>query len=266
MRRNTLNKLLIAACLLAIVSCKARKQVVVPSVAVTSPPANTTKPVNPIDAIKAQQLNFNTFSAKANTELSIDGDNNDVTLNIRIARDKKIWVSVVKRILVDIEIARVLITPDSILLVNKFQGLYTKKPFSFIHTYGGKQFNYKTLESLLVGNALPEILNDKSTAIQKDNGSTILSGSLQNVVYKLLLGIDLRAAQLNLSNPAEAQTLQVNDKEFIQVGNKTVPSRIDIQSAIKDKKIQVNLQYSKVDFDQQLDFPFNIPESYKPAN
>ena len=265
MKRNTLNKLLIAACLLAMVSCKARKQVVAVQ-PVIIPPANTTKPVNPIDAIKAQQLNYNTFSAKANAELSIDGDNNDVTLNIRIARDKKIWVSVIKTVLIDIDLARVLITPDSIFLVNKWEKTYVRKPFSFIHTYGGKQFNYKTLESLLVGNALPEILNDKSTAIQKDNSNTILSGSLQNVVYKLLLGVDMRVAQLNLSNPAEAQTLQVNDKEFIQVGNKTVPSRIDIQSAIKDKKIQVNLQYSKVDFDQQLDFPFNIPESYKPAN
>lgn len=265
MKRNTLNKLLIASCLLVMMSCKARKQVVAVQ-PVIIPPTNTTKPVNPIDAIKAQQLNFNTFSAKANAELSIDGDKNDVTLNIRIARDKKIWVSVIKTVLIDIDLARVLITPDSIFLVNKWEKTYVRKPFSFIHTYGGKQFNYKTLESLLVGNALLEILNDKSTAIQKDNSNTILSGSLQNVVYKLLLGGDMRVAQLNLSNPAEAQTLQVNDKEFIQVGSKIVPSRIDIQSAIKEKKIKVNLQYSKVDFDQQLDFPFNIPESYKPAN
>ena len=142
MKKNILNKIGIALCLLVMVSCKARKPIVVtPPPVITSPTVGKT--VNPIDAIKAQQLNFNTFSAKANANLDIDGDNNDVTLNIRIARDKKIWVSVVKTILLDIELARALITPDSILLINKLQRLYTKKPFSFIYTYGGKQFNYK---------------------------------------------------------------------------------------------------------------------------
>ena len=265
MKRNILNKIGIALCLLVIVSCKARKPIVVTPPPVVTPPV-AGKTVNPIDVIKAQQLNFNTFSAKASTTLDIDGDKNDVTLNIRIARDKKIWVSVVKNVIVDFEIARALITPDSILLLNKFQGLYSKKPFSFVHTYGGKQFNYKTLESLLVGNALPEILNDKNTNLQANNDNTTLSGNLQNVIYKLLLGPSKRVTQLNLSNPAEAQTLQVANREFTQSGNKIVPSQIDIQSAIKNKKIQVNLQYTRVDFDQQLEYPFSIPESYKPAD
>lgn len=265
MKRNILNKIGIALCLLVIVSCKARKPIVVTPPPVIAPPV-AGKTVNPIDVIKAQQLNFNTFSAKASTTLDIDGDKNDVTLNIRIARDKKIWVSVIKTVIVDIELARALITPDSILLINKYQRLYTKKPFSFVHTYSGKQVNYKTLESLLVGNALPEILNDKNVILQTNNGNTTLSGNFQDVMYKLLLGPDKRVAQLNLSNPAESQNLQVTDKEFIQSGNKIVPSQIDIQSAIKSKKIQVNLQYTRVDFDQQLEYPFSIPESYKPAD
>src|SRR4051812_8372329 len=119
MRKNILNKLLIATCLIVMVSCKARKKLVV----VTPPPAPVVpanKPVNPIDAIKAQQVNFNTFAAKADAKLNIDGEDNDVTLNIRIARDKKIWVSVVKHVIVaDIEVARALITPDSIYVINK---------------------------------------------------------------------------------------------------------------------------------------------------
>jgi hypothetical protein len=264
MKKNISNKLAIAVCLLVMGSCKARKPLVVVPVPVT-PPANTNKPVNPIDAIKAQQLNYNTFAAKSSTTLDIDGNSNDVTLNIRINRDKKIWVSVTA--LLGIEVARALITPDSVLVINKLQHVYIKKPFSFIHAYASKQINYKTLEALLVGNAMPGVLNDNRTVIAPaDNGNTTLSGNLQDLVYKLLLNPGKKAAQLNLSNPAEAQTLQVINYTFIQVDNKVVPSQIDIQSAIKSKKIKVNLQYSKVDFDQQLDYPFNIPESYSPAD
>jgi len=263
MKKNILNKLLIALCLLVIVSCKARKQVVV-SKPVAPPVVTTAKPANPMDAIKAQQLNFNNFSAKASTSLNIDGNSNDVTLNIRINHDKKIWVSVTA--ILGIEVARALITPDSILVINKLQGLYIKKPFSYIHTYASKQVNYKTLESLLVGNALPEILNDSHAALQPNNGNITLSGNLQELMYTLLVGPDKKTVQLNLTNPAEAQTLQVTNNAFIQAGNRIVPSQIDIQSAIKNKKIQVNLHYTKVDFDQQLEYPFNIPERYSPAD
>ncbi len=45
-----------------------------------------------------------------------------------------------------------------------------------------------------------------------------------------------------------------------------VPSQIDILSTIGDKKIQANLRYTKADFDQPLEFPFNIPERYAPAD
>ncbi len=252
-------------CLLVMISCKARKLAVV-TPPVVPPPVATAKPVNPIDAIKAAQLSFNTFSAKANATLDIDGDKNDVTLNIRIARDKKIWMSVIKNVLVDIELARALITPDSIFMINKLQRVYLKKPFSFVQTYGGKQVSYKTLEALLLGTALPEILNDKKANLQNNNGIITIAGTLQYVDYKTLFGVDKRVTQLNLANAAEQQTLQVTNKEFTQSGNKIIPSQIDIQSAIKSKKIQVNLQYTRVDFDQQLDYPFSIPESYKPAD
>ena len=81
-----------------------------------------------MDAIKAGQLNFNTFSGKAKTKLDINGSSNDVTLNIRIQKGQKIWVSVTA--IAGIEVARALITPDSILVINKLQGLYLRKPLA----------------------------------------------------------------------------------------------------------------------------------------
>jgi len=265
MKRNILNKLLIATCLIVMASCKARKKLVVVTPPV-APAAPANKTVNPIDAIKAQQVNFNTFAAKSNATLNIDGENTDVTLNIRIAHGKKIWVSVSINALLTFEVARVLITPDSLFVVNKYESKYLRKPFSYIHTYASKQINYNTLEALLVGNALPEILNDPRVALQPTNGNVTLSGKLQDLVYRLTLGPDKKPQQLNLSNPAEEQTMQVTDTAPVQAGNKIVPSQIDIQSSIKNKKIQVNLQYTKVDFDEQLEYPFNIPEKYKPAD
>lgn len=267
MKKNIVNKLLIVCCLLVMVSCKARKQIIAPQVANTVTIPTTTPDMsskrNQLAVIKERQLVFNTFSGRASTKLNINGNSNDVTLNIRISRDKQIWVSITA--LLGIEVARAVITPDSIKIINKLQGLYIKKPFSYIYTYASRQVNYKTLESLLVGNAVPEMLNENAT-LKADSANTTLSGTLQDLVYKLMLNPGLKVSQIDLSNQGAGQSLQVNNSDFIQADNRIIPSQIAIASTINDKKIQANLHYTKVDFDQQLEFPFNIPERYTPAD
>jgi hypothetical protein len=263
MKKNIANKVLLLCCLAAMVSCKAHKQLIAtPVTKKTATPAENSV-MNKLAAIKGGQVAFNTFSGKANTRLDINGNSNDVTLNIRINRDKEIWVSITA--LLGIEVARAMITPDSIKIINKLQGLYIKKPFSYIYAYASKQVNYKTIESLLVGNAMPEMLN-KNANFQTVGGNTTLSGNMQDLVYMLMVGPDMKVAQLHLTNQDQGQSLQVNNANFIQAANRIVPSQINIESVIKDKKILANLHYTKVDFDQLLEYPFNIPERYAPAD
>ena len=278
MKRNTLNnvldktgfntapylKLIALCCIMLAFGCKARKQLVVKRV------ADTTAAVKPVDTraakldlIKSKQNTFNTFTGKAKTKLDINGSTNDVTLTIRIQRDKKIWVSITA--IAGIEVARAMITPDSLLMINKLQSLYLRKPFSYVNKYAGDQVNYKTIESLLIGNAISELLTERSE-FKTDSGNTTLTGNLSDVLYKLMLGPDMKATQTNLSNQNAGQTLQVTNSAFIQATNKIMPSQIDIASVVKDKKIQVNLHYTKADYDLPVEFPFTIPSRYQPAD
>lgn len=274
MKKNTLNngptvrssvKLIVFCCLSLVFSCKSKKQLLVNRVAKDT--VATANAVNPkaarLAAIRDAQTNFNTFSGKAKTRLDINGSSNDVTLNVRIQRDKKIWVSITA--IAGIEVARAMITPDSLLLINKLQSVYLRKPFTYVNRYAGKEVNYKTLESVMMGNAIPELLTEDAE-FNSANGNTTLTGGLNEVVFKLILGPDLKVTQTNLSNPAAGQSLQVTNSAFIQATNRVMPSQIDINSSVKDKKIQVNLHFIKTDFDLPLEFPFNIPSRYTPAD
>jgi hypothetical protein len=242
--------------------CKAKKPLVVKSVVIDTVQRTVDIKMLKLNAIKAAQTTFNTFSGKAKAKLNINGDSNDVTLNIRIKSDQKIWISITA--IAGIEVARALITPDSILLINRLQGLYVKKPFSYVNQFAGSQANYKALESLMIGNAIPDQVNVNSD-VQIENGATVLSGTFSNFIFKVLFGADLKPTQTNLTNQSAGQTLQVVISAFIQAGNKVIPAEIDISSMVKDKKILVNLHYVKNEFDQPLEFPFSIPPRYKPA-
>ncbi|MET3978367.1 hypothetical protein ABIB62_000935 [Mucilaginibacter sp. UYP25] len=266
MRKNTFNKIAVVFCLIALVACKSKKLVVVnrPTTTVDSAAIDKENSIKTkLAAIRLKQVSFNTFNGKAKTKLDINGNSNDVTLNIRIAKDKKIWISITA--ILGVEVARAQITPDSIIVVNRLQGMYLKKPFSYVYTYASKQVNFKTLQSLLVGNAMPELLNNNADFSAEGN-NTAINGTLQDLVYKLLLGPDLKVTQTNLTNQLAGQSLQVANKVFIQADNRVIPSQVDISSTAGNKKIQVNLRYTQAEFDKQLEYPFSIPKSYEPAN
>jgi hypothetical protein len=264
MRKSILNKLLVVCCIAAVFGCKAKKQVIVRKAdsTVVKPAANPA--LAKIEAIKAKQVTFNTFSGRAKTKLNIDGKENDVTLNIRIQHGKKIWVSITA--LLGIEAARALITPDSIIVINRLQGVYLKKPFSYIQNYAGKQANYLTVESLLVGNAINELLSEDGKVVTAANGSTTLSGSLQGLVYNLLVGTDFKVTRTSFANAAARQSLQVLNSQFIEANGRIIPSQINITSNVQSKSIQAELQYNRTEFNQPIDFPFSIPERFEPAN
>lgn len=261
MKENILNKLLIVCCLLSIMSCKARKQAITNHQPVSKAAANPY--LSKINTIRESQSNFNTFSGRAHSKLDINGSSNNVTLNIRINHGQKIWVSITA--IAGIEVARALITPDSILIINKLQSEYIRKPFSYIYTYASRQIDYKAFEALLVGNAIPQLLND-STELRTDTGSMILWGNVQELMYKLIIGKDMKVSQTDLSNESQSQLLLVNNTNFIEAENRMVPSQINIASVAKAKKIALNIHYIKVDFDLPLQYPFSIPSGYSEAN
>src|ERR1700744_5431328 len=186
MKENISNKLLIVCCVLTMLGCHARKKLLAdPSAG--APVKHVNNIEDKLSAIRAQQINFNTFSGKAKTSLNINGDTHDVTLNIRINNNKEIWVSVTA--LLGIEAARAVITPDSIWVINRLQGLYLKKPFNFIYQYTNKQVDYAMLQSLFTANAVPKLLNDSVKYIAAGD-SARLEGKLGDLVYQLLLSSD----------------------------------------------------------------------------
>jgi len=139
-----------------------------------------------------------------------------------------------------------------------------QKPFSYIYSYTSQQINFDSLEALLVGNAIPQLLNDDAK-LQADSGRTILSGNLQELAYKLILGADLKANHTELSDLVADQSLTVDNSAFIAVANRVLPSQIDMLSVMPKKKVKMNLHYIKADFDQPLEYPFSIPSGYSPA-
>ncbi|GAB1462163.1 DUF4292 domain-containing protein [Pedobacter sp.] len=264
MKRNILNSILIGACVLGMVGCRAKKEIVkAPPVATVGTPVVNKKAEN-LATLLAKELQYNTLSLKGKADLAIDGNENNVTLNIRIKKDEKIWFSVTA-LGGALEAARGVITPDSLLLMNRLQKTILRKPLSYIHDYTNKQVKFAWLQAILTGNTITEFMTEKSE-LNQENGVWVLKGTAQSLAYRTLFNTLLKSTELTLNDAAAAQGLKVSYDKYTPLTNGLFPSQVKIASAVGNKKISVAVEFVKIDANGSLEFPFSVPKNYQVIN
>lgn len=264
MRKNILNSLL-ALAVFAVVACSPKRQIVkAPEARVDTTLATKDTKAENLSRLKANNLNYTTLSLKAKADLNIAGNENNVNLNIRIQKDAKIWFSVTA-LGGAIEAARGIITPDSILLMNRLQKTVLRKPLSYIYSYTNKQVNYTWLQAILSGNTVNDLLVDKSD-LKNENGVWQLQGVEQGLAYHLLFNTLQKSKVLNLNDARNGQALKVAYDAYTPLNQGLFPTRMQINSVAGNKNIDVSLEFTKIEANQGLDFPFSVPRSYERIN
>lgn len=264
MKRNILNSLILASLTVIAVSCKPKKVIVAtPTASTEKVEVGADKKKENLALLKGKDLAFNTLSLKGKTSLDVDGDVNNVTMNIRIEKDKKIWVSVTG--LAGIEGVRAVITPDSLLMRNNLQKTFVQKPFSYIYGFTNKQVNFGLLQAILSGNTIDEFMSEKSNLAQ-EAGVWALSGNASDLVYKVLFNTLLKPAEVNLNDAKSGQALKVVYGDYTQINNALFPSNLKLNSMAGAKKINIAIEFNKIDTNVPLTFPFSIPKNFERVN
>jgi hypothetical protein len=263
MSRSIWNRLLwITAVCGTLLACKTKKALVVVPQADKTTIANSRKSEN-LALLKKNDLSFNTLSLKGKANLDINGNSNNVSMNIRMKKDEMIWVSVTA--IAGIEVARVLITPDSIKVRNSLQSVYLKKPFNYVHGYTSKQVTFKLLQSVFSGNTIDDFMVEQSE-LEQQNGVWELKGQQQDLAYKVLFNTLLKVGENNLNDVKSGKALKVVYGDYQKVADQLLPSSIQISSMAGLKKIDIKLDFSKIERNLPLDFPFSVPKKYEVIN
>ena len=258
------NNLLVAGLLsITLLACKTRKNVVRVG---SSPVVNelSNKKAENIKLLRSKDLVFNTLSLKAKAKIDIGGSKNNVTMNIRMEKGRRIWVSITA--LAGIEVARALITPDSIKVRNNFQAVYLKKPFSYLHRYANKQVSFNWLESILSGNTIADFVNEKAT-IEEDNGLWVLEGKKETLAYKVFFDALMKVSQNTINDLNAGQALKVVYPDaYLHLGDSLFPNGVTISSMAGTKSVNLELEYSGAERNVSLEFPFTVPGKYEVIN
>jgi hypothetical protein len=209
------------------------------------------------------RIDFKTFSAKIKVEYEdVKGKQPDVVANVRMQKDNIIWISINATFL-SIEAFRILITKDSVTILNKLEKQVEKHPFSFIESIAKIPLDFKTLQDIIVGN--PVFLGDKVVAYKLTENRILLS-----TVGKYFKNLLTLSGSSNLIERSKLDDLDVTlnrtgDLTYSKYENRSGVSFSTLrQITVAEKtKVDIKLDFKQYEFNSELSYPFPIPKNYK---
>jgi len=214
-------------------------------------------------ALAGNHIDFSTFSGRMKVSYEGgNGDGNTVTAYIHIKKDSMIWVSL--NIGLGIEAFRMLITPDSVKIMEKFKKVVRLRSVSYLQQEIHLPVNFRILQDLLIGN--PVFLDTGNIAFYKKEQATLSLMSIGTLFknYITLNSTDktLIHSKLDNTDPMGALTCDLTYGDYDQRGNTKFSTYRKISIAEKSK-LDIEMNFKQYSFNEVLSFSFSIPKNYK---
>jgi len=254
-----MNRFLVLLVVIFMVSCKP-KAIVSSSTTVTEPVDNI-KATKIIDNHYNNKSDFSTLYIKANARFSDEKQTQNVTAEIKIKKDQQILVSI--RFL-GITMAKASITPNSVSYYEKIKGTYFEGDFSALSQWLGTDLDYSKIQNMLVGEALDDLNKGKYTQVLLDNLYRLDDSNNGNTKKTYYFNPnDFTVNKQEVTQTAENRTIQIAYPERVAHKEANLPSSIEIKTAQPKGKSEINLNYNSVSFNEELSFPYSVPDGYK---
>ena len=213
-------------------------------------------------SVEKNRIKFTTFSAKLKVDFEgNDGKKSDFNAFVRLYRDSLLWVSI--NAVLGIEAFRILITPDSVKVLNKLEKIAQLRSVNFLQEITRIPLTFSELQDILVGN--PIFLDSNIVSYKKDPTTVSIMSIGEQFKHLLTVGLGnykLLYSKLDDVDAIRARTayIRYDDYESKNGINFSTFRKITVS---EKSKLDIELKYKQFEFNEPLNFPFGIPRNYK---
>lgn len=209
------------------------------------------------NALELHNQEFEWFSAKGKLSYKSVDESGKATINIRMKKDSLIWMNIKK---FSVEISRVMMTPDSVYIVYRWERLYEKGRLDEFTRAYNTELNFSELQELFFGN-VPNTENVSFVA--KDSLKYHLTAEEKGISY------DYHINPFNLLlDKFYAQ--DISQREVIgKYGDYKKAEDGDLFSYLREYTFKegsevtyLAIDYSDVEIDVPKKIKFSIPSNY----
>lgn len=232
-------------------------------------------------------LHYNSFYVKKFTaNFTIKDVKKSFKGAIKIQKDSLIWISITAPV-GGIEVARLLISKDSVKMIDRMKKKYFIDDFNFFNERLNVDLNFESLQSILTNSVFTAVNSEKEKSFVRgfnakiiNNMYVFISEKSRKVDRKLRkdklrklnrfgyqkIDIDpalMRITDVLVKDFEDARDISVKYRDFKSYDNNKFPQRLSFQ--VKDPKhlLSCSLKFNKISFDEKLRFSFKISSKYE---
>lgn len=207
------------------------------------------------------KTDFSTLYIKANVKYNDEKQSQSVTAEIKIKKNEQILVSI--RFL-GITMAKALITPTEVKYYDKINNNYFEGDYSGLSKWLGTDLDFDKVQNLLLGKAMDDLHKSKYVV------------SIMNKMFRLEDNSDANNSksfffesenflikQQEINQPNSERALQIAYPEYKKYDEMILPISFVIDASNKNKKTNINIEYKNVSFNEELSFPYNVPDGFE---
>ncbi len=256
--------------IMATTSCKSSKQI--QQVINKGDTTSVTKKGSGVDSsvliamaasrINSSKIDFEWFTSKIKVDYTdIYKKNTNATAFVKMKKDEVIWVSLTGAL--GIEGFRAMLTPDSVVVMDKLNKTVSRRSISSIRDVINLPVDFNSVQDIILGNALFMEKGVDAIRFADDKLLALSNGEF----FKQLVTIDTTNNTLVSSKMDDVDDRR-NRTAFIKWSDYAVTngrnfSTIREISVTEKNKLDIKLEFKQTEFDTPQTFPFNIPKTYQ---
>ena len=271
--------------LLGFASCKTAKVVSTEKVR----PISTNKLIRKIEdnAFKYDMLSIKRIAC----QYEGPDDKTSFRASLKSEKDKQLLLTLSK---INVPVARLYLTPDSVKMVNYLNKSFLEKDYDFLSEFVNTKLDFEMVQAVICNDAFsyrddPRNNDFKEFVSYVDSGMYILQSFKNRKLGKITqkgkeekidrylkkldeddfivqhLYVDpqnFKIRKIILDDQSNQRKVTINFSEFVKVKGQLYPGNIDIKFASQEKDLSMKIKLSKFSTEKDQSFSFNIPEKY----
>ena len=216
-----------------------------------------------VKEIKKSENKFKNVRNRAKIEFDNGKTIQSIVLNLRVAENEALWISAS----MIVPIAKALITKDQLVFYEKFQRTYIDT--SLKNNKGLlPPISIELIQNILFGKPVVDVDSRNWKIIQNPMQYVLTPSKNQENIQPTMFfnpkDFVLEEQRIYFSSINALLVVEYNN--FKSLNEKNIPTEV-FMSIIQNGKIsKITIEYSQIDFPQNLTFPIEIPEGYKKIN
>jgi hypothetical protein len=204
---------------------------------------------------------FKTLYIRASTKYKDLSQSINFTSDIRIKKNERILVSV--RFL-GMTMAKGLITPGAVQYYQKSGNKYFEGDYTTLSQWLGTELDFQKVQNLLIGKAFDDLrrssfknsIEDKFYKLEQ----TDLNGTVKSFYFE---ANNFLIKRQQVEQSSQNRRLLVNYPSHQSYAEAILPMKISIDAFQSNEKTTITLDYSQVTFNEDLSFPYKVPDGYE---